>query len=98
MSQTLSGCLPLRRRGARWTSRMFWRQCLRSPERSQSAFGLGPGSPQKGSLQIEQLLKAEYAFALISSALCAVSQGRCGSGEALQRAQRRSLSLDTRGS
>ena len=52
-----------RRRGARWTSRMFWRQCLRSPERSQSAFGLGPGSPQKGSLQIEQLLKAEYAFA-----------------------------------
>jgi hypothetical protein len=36
---------------------------MRSPERSQSAFGLGLGSPQKGSLQIEQLLKAEYAFA-----------------------------------
>ena len=30
-------CLPLRRRGARWTSRTFWTRNMRSLERSQSA-------------------------------------------------------------
>jgi hypothetical protein len=37
MSQTRSGCLPLLRRGARWTSRTFWTRSLRSLERPHSS-------------------------------------------------------------